>query len=221
MKTLSRDDLIAEALPLVEWQAGRFSKLPRGINRDDLVSAGNEALIHAATCFDPDGAAGWKTYARACVKNAMRAVIATARTRRAVGLDVRCQGAGGEVEMRPRVDVKQPDPADVAAARELLDPPPANLIRRRNHATVSTRELARVLPSPAEVADRVTRLREAMFGAISEADIQAVMAGIVDRAKTGSRGDAKLLIDLLAPARSGVTVHQSVQSVVIQHEDVA
>jgi hypothetical protein len=119
---------------------------------------------------------------------------------------------GGEVEEFPRADPKASDPSEVAEARELVRVP------RRAHKPASAAELTRTLPSPSEVADRVTALRAAMFGAVSESDVADVMRAVVDRAKGGSTRDAKLLLDLLAPARSGVTVHQ--QAVVIQQGDV-
>lgn len=207
MTTLDKDRLAREALDIIPWQARRFPKLPPGVSADDLESAGHEGLVNAIHTFDPDGAAGWRTYARACIKNAMRNAIRDARAGvrgRSVPLEVRT----ADGEEFPRVDRRATDPADVAAARELILAPGPRRVR----------DLAAGLPTPAEVADRVVALRAAMFGAISEQDVGDVMQTVVGKAKAGDLRAAKLITDLLAPGRSGVTVQQ--QAVVIHQGDI-
>lgn len=205
MTTLTRDDLINEALHLVSWQAKRFPRLPHGINRDDLESAGNEALLHAAETYDAANG-GWPSWARIHIRGAMKRVIRSARKHRHAAL----QPVIDEQELPPPVDVRASDPAELAEVRELIRP-------RRVGVTV--KELQATMPSPSAVATRVTELRKAMFEAVSQEDITAVMQTVVRDAKAGDLKAARLLIDLLAPGRSGVTVHQ--QAVVINSGDLS
>lgn len=199
----TRDALIESALDLVPWQARRFPKLPRGITTDDLESAGNEALVHAATSWDEDQGTPWRTYARVCVRNAMRSTIAHARSRRSVSLEI--EGESGE--LLPRPDPRAADPADRAAAREALG------MRRRRHVTLAD------APDAAAVASRAAALREAMFGAIRDEDAAAIVGQVVEQAKAGDLKAARLFFDLLAPARSGTTVVQQ-QAIVIRDDEV-
>lgn len=213
MRIETRDARIADALDLVAWQARRFPRLPRGITTDDLESAGNEALIHAATTWDDEGEIPWRTWARKCVRNAMLLQIRHARTRRSAPLEVE----GEDGELLPRADPRAADPAELASAREVFSAPPAASTptpgRPRRHISLSG------APDPAAVAIRATALREAMFGAIRDEDAADVVRQVMEKAKGGDLKAARLFFDLLAPSRSGATVIQQ-QAVVIREGDL-
>lgn len=196
MTLTDRNALVEIALDLVPWQASRFPRLPAGITRDDLESAGQEALVHAATAFDPQGEAGWRTYARVCVKQAMKAVIAKARTRRQVPLTIRTAD-GDEL---PRADPKAADPARVAEARELVAAP-----RRRRDPFAD-------LPAPQAVAAQAVALRGAMYAAVSAEDVGAIMRAVVAKAKGGDLKATRLLLDTVLPGgrQGGTTIQQVV-----------
>lgn len=201
-----RNDRITSAADLVPWQARRFPRLPRGITTDDLESAGNEALVHAATAWDPDHGTPWRTYARVAVKNAMKNVVRTARTRRSVPLEIEAEDG----TMLPRPDPKAADPADRAAAREMVGVPRA----RRGHVSP-----AGPAPDPVVVATKAVALREAMFAEIQTEDAAAIVRRVAEKAKTGDLRAARLFFDLIAPARTGTTVVQQ-QAVIINRDDV-
>lgn len=200
----TRNELAAAAADLIPL-AARKLRPPPGLNVEDLESAGNEALVEAATRFDPTAGVPWKNYAYHRIKLAMRKVISSHRRRPTAALQPVIDGD----EMPPPIDVRSSDPAELASVREAI---------RGRQGHPSTRKLQGLLPSPGEVAERVTALRSAMFGAISEQDVADVMGTVVRQAKAGDLKAAKLLADLLAPGRSGVTVHQ--QAVVIRTGDL-
>lgn len=195
MTLTDRNALVESALDLVPWQASRFPRLPAGITRDDLESAGQEALVHAATAYDPQGEAGWRTYARVCVKQAMRAVVRHARTRRQVPLTIRTPD-GDEL---PRADPKAADPAQVAEARELVAP------RRRRDPFAD-------LPAPQAVAAQAVALRDAMYAAVSAEDVGDIMRAVVRKAKGGDLKATRLLLDTVLPGgrQGGTTIQQVV-----------
>lgn len=206
MTTLERNTLVESAMDLVTWQSRRFSRLPSGITVDDLESAGNEALIHAATTWDPAMPTPWRSYARICLRNAMKNVVAKARSRRQVPLEIELEDG----TLMPRPDPRASDPSELASAREPFTIPQAR--RPRQHVGLSG-------PDPAAVANRAAELREAMFGAIAPADVSEIVAKVTAKAKGGDLKAARLLFDLLAPARTGsVVVHQ--QAVVIHQGDL-
>lgn len=205
MNTQARDALIEQAMPLVPIAARKFPRLPPGINAEDLESAGNEALLEAAARYDPACGVPWKNFAYTGLKRAMQNAVRAQRRHPTAALQPVHDGE----ELPPPRDPRAADPGEAAAARELV---------RRPRQRLSARSLGEVLPSPAAVADQVTRLRAAMFGAVSEADVADVMQSVVAKAKGGNMGAAKLLVDLLGPGRSGVTVNQ--QAVVIRTGDL-
>ena len=209
MTTVERNRMIESALDLVPWQASRFSRLPAAITVEDLESAGQEALIHAAMSFDPGLNVPWRSYARICVKNAMRAVIAKARSRRQVPLEIQAEDG----TLMPRPDSRAADPAELAAARERFMGP----ADRRRRRLVRPSDPG---PEPAAIATRAAELREAMFGAIAAADVSAIVKTVTDKAKGGDLKAARLLFDLLAlvPVGFSIVVHQ--QAVVIHQGDL-
>jgi hypothetical protein len=202
--TLTRDDLIAEAMPLLPIAARKF-RLPPGLNVEDLESAGNEALLEAATLFDPTAGVPWKSFAFQNLKRAMQNVVSARRRKPTATLQPDIDGE----TLPPPADPKSADPSELAATRELV---------RRPRQWPSVRRMESVLPSASEVADRVTELRAAMFGAIDPVQIGEMMATVQKRAVAGDLKAVKLLVDLLGPGRSGVTVNQ--QAVVIRTGDL-
>lgn len=206
MPTLTRDALVERAYPLVALEAHRFRSLPPGLSAEDLESLGGETLLAAASEYDgPDD--GWRRWAKFYLRNRLRAFVAQARQRSRLRAPLEVETEEGD--FLPRPDPRVSDPADLAAAREALQP-------RRKH--VSASELVRTLPSPAEVADKVTELRAAMFGAIDAAKVRAMMESLQERAGKGDLKAIKLLVDLLAPGRSGVTVQQ--QAIIVRTGDL-
>lgn len=187
---------------------------PPHMDRDDMDGAAALGLAQSLNTYDPDGGASPKTWCGKRVVGAIRDAIRDATggrvggARHQAGRPVLLAGCdrGEGTEGVTVADVRQADPADIAAAREMV-------VRPRGR-----RELAPDLPSPGEVATRVTELRAAMFAAVTPADIGDVMAGVVERAKAGNLSAARMLIDLLAPGKSGVTVQQ--QALVIQQGDI-
>ena len=67
-----RDQLVEQYLPLVHHIVGRLTtRLPAGIEKDDLFSAGTLGLMHAAESFDSGRGATFKTYAYTIVRGAI------------------------------------------------------------------------------------------------------------------------------------------------------
>ncbi len=210
----TRDERIAGMVPAVRRIARRVAGRT-GHDAGDLEGAGYEALCEVADA-NPDATPdGYRAIAAVAAERRMVDAVRAASAvrnggpgrrgtgRRVTAVDLRPDDA--DPARPPPADPRAADPADLAAARELVLAPPT----------------APALPPPAEVAERVTRLRAAMFAAVSEADVGAVMAGVVARAKDGSHRDVRIVLDLLAPGRSGVTVQQNVQTVVVRPDDLA
>ncbi len=66
------DPRIAQYLPLCRAMARRWlTKMAGQLEFEDLVNIGLEAVWQATKSHDPDGAASFGTYARACVHNAL------------------------------------------------------------------------------------------------------------------------------------------------------
>ncbi len=202
MNVLSREDMVIDAMPLIAIAARKF-RLPPGMNTEDLESVGNEALNEASVKYDHHAEVPWKKFAYLTIKNWMRNEIAARRRHPTATL----QPVHDGTELPPPVDTKASDPCELAQVRELVTRPKTRL-----------RQVEQYLPSPSQVADQVTRLRAAMFGAVSEDDVAEVMGAVLKKAKAGDMRAATLVTDLLAPARSGVTVHQ--QAVVIRSGDI-
>lgn len=200
-------------LELVRGVAGRFTP-PRGLNADDLESAGGEGLAVGLRTFDPAHGATIRTHCTNKIRHAVQDAIrghtgrdghSDGRRRVYAAGRLTREGDDGREEV-VMADTRADDPADIAAARESV------LAPRKG------RELGGDLPAPAEVAARVASLRAAMFSAVNEADVADIMAGMVAKAKGGNVGAAKLVFDVLSPGRSGVTVQQ--QTIVVSPGDV-
>lgn len=202
MPTLNRDTLVERAYPLVALEARRFGTLPPGVSAEDLESLGGEVLLAAAVEYDgPDD--GWRRWAKFYLRNRMRGFVSQARKRSRLRAPLEVETEEGD--FLPRVDPRVADPSDLAATRETLQP------KRSQHVSVG--QLAKALPSPAEVANKVTELRAAMFGALDAQKVRDMMTALQERAGKGDLKAIKLLVDLLAPGRSGVTVNQQVVAI--------
>ncbi|MDP6929624.1 MAG: FliA/WhiG family RNA polymerase sigma factor [Planctomycetota bacterium] len=67
-----RDELIEKYLPLVRHVAARLPvTMPATLDRDDLFSAGTIGLIHAASNYNPDRGASFKTFAYTTIRGAI------------------------------------------------------------------------------------------------------------------------------------------------------
>ncbi len=199
----TRDELAEEGLRLVRYQACQYRDLPPGLNRDDLESAGNEAVVEALHMYDPACGVSFTTFAKTTIRSRMLDAIRarTRRTKREVSLQR--MNADGESVPLP-ADPKAADPADTAAARE----------RSRVRVRTTVKDLVKSLPSPDDVARRVIDLRAAMFAAVKPEDVAEVMYAVVSKAQNGDLKAAQMLINLLGPS-SGVTV----QTVVVQRTE--
>jgi DNA-directed RNA polymerase sigma subunit (sigma70/sigma32) len=199
------DELAEEAIQLIPLAASKF-KCPKGLNAEDLESAGNEALLDAAIRFDESAGVPWKNFAYQRIKWAMQKAVRKHRQTVASSLQPEIDGE----TMSLPVDPKSSSPLAIAEARELVT---------RRQPKLSIRSMEQSLPDPAAVADQVTKLRAAMFGAISADDVADVMQSVVSKAKGGDLKASKLVMDLLAPGRSGSTVvHQ--QAVIVSQQDI-
>lgn len=196
---LTRDELAERAFDLIAIEARRFRSLPPGVNTDDLESVGGEALLVATAEYDGP-ADEWRSWVKFRLRNRMQAFVTAARKRSGRHTTLEVMTPTGE--SFPRADPRTADPAELAAVREKLKRP-AGPVR----AAVDS------LPSPAAVADRVSKLRDALYGAVDVTKLAAMVGVLQDQAVGGDQRAMKLLIDLLSPARNGVVVQQQVVSV--------
>jgi len=211
----TRDELIAGVQGMV-WAEVRKYTPPPGMTDEDLAAEANLALCRRIDEWDPERGQ-WTTFAGWVIKGAVSHALKAARAqKRGGGACVSSLDAGApDGERAPlAADPRAADPAAIAEARELVAAPP------RRKGQLSVRALQAALPGPCEVAAQVTRLRAAMFGAIRTEDVEQVMASVVAAAKGGDLKATKLLIDLLAPSRSGVTTVVNQQAVVVSRDDI-
>src|SRR5678815_1379786 len=68
----ARDDLATRNLDLVHRIVGRLPiSVPRGMDRDDLLSAGTIGLLTAARTYQPMRGASFRTFAYLAIKSAI------------------------------------------------------------------------------------------------------------------------------------------------------
>lgn len=68
----ARDELIEQYLPLVRYVVARLPvTMPAKLDRDDFYSVGVTGLIHAATTYDPNRGASFKTFAYTAIRGAI------------------------------------------------------------------------------------------------------------------------------------------------------
>jgi RNA polymerase primary sigma factor len=73
---MPEDDLVSSHLPLVKWFARKFYTENKDfVDLDDLVGAGNEALVIAARRFEPARGYQFSTYAHWWIQNRMLKLI--------------------------------------------------------------------------------------------------------------------------------------------------
>lgn len=209
MHTLSRDELIERAYPLVAIEARRIKHLPPGYTVEDLESYGGEVLIAAAAEYGGTEEK-WPKYAKFYLRNRMQCHCGQAKAKAARQTSLDIEPPDGQ--LAPQLDPKASDPAEIAEAREQFALAPRK--------TASATRLAASLPPAHEVADKVTQLRTAMFEAIRPDAVAAMMQSIQNKAADGDLKAAKVLIDLLAPARSGITTVVNQQAVILREGDI-
>jgi hypothetical protein len=195
------ESMIESALPTVQWIARVMERKgqPYGVNRDDLESVGNEALMEARAYFDPDKYT-WIEFVKLTARSRMTDEINKAKQRRSRTAPLEIETADGE--FLPREDTRADRPDDRAAAREGM--------AKGKPATLAVTQVRAGLPTPDAVALKVAALREAMFSAVKTEDVTEVMGSLVEKAKAGDLKAMKLFLDYLAPSRSGVVVQQAV-----------
>ncbi|MCA8943094.1 MAG: FliA/WhiG family RNA polymerase sigma factor [Planctomycetes bacterium] len=67
-----RDELVEQYLPLVRHVVARLPvTMPNSLDRDDFFSVGVMGLIHAATNYDPNRGASFKTFAYTAIRGAI------------------------------------------------------------------------------------------------------------------------------------------------------
>ena len=174
---------------------------------DELRSAGHEAITNALRDFDPELGVPWGAYVTQRIKYAFMTLARDHNRRAAAGRVPRSLSAtntDGDEYPLP-ADPRAADPCEIAAARETLG-------RGECGASRGPKFLPAAL-APADAARRAARLRDAMFRPIREDDMEAVMMGVVERAKKGDPRSVKLLIDL-------VTVRAAERVVIVDRNDL-
>lgn len=195
---MTRDELIADAEPLVSGLARRYT-IPAGVDREDVVSAGVLAVVQAAGEYDETTGVPWRAFATQKATWAMVDELKHSARRSSVNALKRAQA--GELAVQTSTD-----PAKVAEARDEV-------------LTGRTARVARSLPPPGDVAERVAKLREVMYAQIDEGGVRAMMAAVMGAARDGNIGAAKLVIELLSPSRAGSkTIVQ--QAIVVNSGDI-
>lgn len=67
-----RNQLVEQYLPLVRHVVSRMQvKMPSTLSRDDFFSVGVMGLMHAASAYDPDRGASFKTFAYTAIRGAV------------------------------------------------------------------------------------------------------------------------------------------------------
>ena len=180
---------------------------PDSAAMDELRSAGHEAITKALRDFDPARGVPWGAYVTQAVKYAFLTLASNHKRDAAAGRvprSLHATDADGDDYPLP-ADPKACDPSEIAAARESLG-------RGECGGSRGPKFLPAAM-SPAEAARRAARLRDAMFRPIREDDMEAVMAGVVERAKKGDPRSVKLLIDM-------VTVRAAERVVIVDRNDL-
>ena len=95
----------------------------RGLEMDDLVAAGNEALVRAANGFDPELGNRFSTYAGVCIRNEILSAVKKNRQPSRVPLDlpVRIDDELGLSLLEEVIPGPGLDPAQIFEAKELRE----------------------------------------------------------------------------------------------------
>ncbi|MCA8957018.1 MAG: FliA/WhiG family RNA polymerase sigma factor [Planctomycetes bacterium] len=68
----ARDELVEQYLPLVRYVVARLPvTMPSSLDRDDFFSVGVMGLVHAASAYDPNRGASFKTFAFTAIRGAI------------------------------------------------------------------------------------------------------------------------------------------------------
>lgn len=195
-------DLAISRVPLIAEHLAR--RLPSGINRDDLESAGNLAVTQAMRTFDPALGFEFLNYAARAARNAMANEMARQRQRNRNREPMEIRGSDDpEGRALVRVDPKAGDPAEIAEVREM--------VRKRKRRSLVLTQVRAGSPEVAEIAAKAQQLRAAAFAAVGEQDMADVMKMIVANAKSGHVGSARLLLDYVGSGRGqGASVQQAI-----------
>ena len=195
----------AEMIAVIRFEARQLRhRLPAGYDQDDLESVGNEAAVEALARADRTDPARFKATMRLTIRNRMKDFLKSLKVKgRAMA---RLPADADENEMPVR-DLRADDPADRAAAREVVLAPGAGKVVVRNPA----------LPSPDVAAAKAAALREVMFGAIRADHVLAMMAAIGEKAADGDLPSARFIRDLIDRPQAG-PVQQT--AVIINGSDV-
>lgn len=166
LSSADEDALVRDHLPVVGYLVAELAgRLPRHVSRDDLVSAGNAALVAAVRSYQPErGPFG--SYARTRIRGALldelrrmdwaaRSVRAEVRRRDRVVDELTCQLG------------RRPEPAEVAAAlgisvRDLdgVDDDVHRSVVLSYQHVAETRDVAAELPDGAPTPEQVILERE-------------------------------------------------------------
>lgn len=69
---------------------------------------------------------------------------------------------------------------------------------KREYHTTRLSECRELSPKPTGIGEWADKLRQAAFNAVKEADMTELMSGLIERAKKGDNGAAKLVLSYLA-----------------------
>lgn len=178
-----------EYLEMAAMEASRtYAKIPKGlgIDRDDLESAANAAIVVAIDKFpelDDDAfCARLRGVMRNKIKDEMRKLTGRGKMRTTVGLPEYDYGEVIDIH-----DLSSDDPAEVA---EAVEEATAVLVRYES------------LPSPLEAAAKASALKAAILAAISVTDVKMIVEAQVREAKEGDGPAARFIMQLIGGINS-------------------
>ena len=189
-----RNEQVDAAMKALDCQLAKARRHvgPDSAAMDELRSAGHEAVTNALRDFDPSRGVPWGAYVTQQIKYAFLTLARDHNRAAAAGRipkSLNATDTDGDEYPLP-ADPKAGDPSEIASARETLG-------RGECGGPRGTKFLPAAL-SPAEASRRAARLRDALFRPIREDDMEAVMAGVVERAKKGDPRSVKLLFDMVS-----------------------
>jgi hypothetical protein len=182
------DDL----LRIVRQEAVSFRSRHPGHDLDDLMSVAGEAVAEALARLAPDmdPEKRWNL-----VKVTIRSRLKDfARAERVPGRKCSRLPADEDGNDLPVLDRRAADPADRAAAREIVLAAGAGKVVVRPGAG---------LPTPGEAAAKAAALREVMFASIRADHVRAMMAAIGEQAAGGDLKAAEFIRRVIAEPAPG------------------
>jgi hypothetical protein len=196
------EEELREICKRTERQAKRLASkgLPVGINEDDLFSAGQEAVVKALKSYDPDSGIPIFGYTAKASIRAMMKVLNKERKKESRQKPLICVNNEGE-EYFITHDKKADDPAELVGAKEAFS-------GKKNAYTLT--EVRASMPSALETAQKVEKLRNAIYGSISETDVQKVVSTVLASAKSGNIPAARLVLDMIVNGSKSVNIKHTV-----------